>query len=72
MVSVVAADSKRKESFERALAAILRYMAEGVRNSEEMEAQTGISVGGFCSGLAADMMDRTSSREGDVESWQLW
>ena len=43
---------------------ILRYIEDGVRNSEEMEAQIGTRLGGFGSLIALERIECTSSREG--------
>ncbi len=68
MVSVVAADSKRKESSESELAATLRYIADGVRNSEEMEATKGTRLGALGRSFVSSSSCRTSSKDGLTDS----
>lgn len=50
------------------LAATLRYMADGVRNSEDIDATRGMRFGGLGRDFVWVMMSLTSSREGRIWS----
>ena len=64
IVSVVAADSNRKEYFDSDLPRSFRYIADGVRNSDEMEAQSGMRDGGLSSFLDDSTRLATCSSDG--------
>lgn len=52
-------------------AEIFRYMDEGVRNSEDMEAHNGTRLGGLGKLADFDKISRTSCSDGCIPIWNM-